>query len=111
MPAFLFAQGPGSDVDVVIKYVGQEGQNIIFQLEVDSKTTEPYTVRIKDHEGSVLFYKTYRDKKLSKKLVFNKEEIGEAVTFIVNTKKDQQIETYQLDRNVRVVEDLVVTKQ
>jgi hypothetical protein len=43
--------------------------------------------------------------------VFNKEEIGEAVTFIVNTKKDQQIETYQVDRNVRVVEDLVVTKQ
>jgi len=111
-PQFVLAQTTiSSGISSSIKYLGAEGNHVVFHLEIDNKAEEPYTVRIKDEYGNLLFYKTIKERRISKRFHFNKDEIGELVTFIVNSKKEQKIETYQVDRNIRIVEDVVVRKQ
>ena len=102
---------PLTGTDSSIKYLGIQESHAVFQLQIENETEESYTVRIKDHSGNLLFYKTFRDKRILQKFYFNKEEMGELVTFIITSRKKQKIETFQVDRNVRVIEEVVITKQ
>jgi len=102
---------PLTGTDSSIKYLGIQESHAVFQLQIENEAEESYTVRIKDHSGNLLFYKTFRDKRILQKFYFNKEEMGELVTFIITSRKKQKIETFQVDRNVRVIEEVVITKQ
>ena len=116
MPSFVSAQNTpqvttGGGVHAAIKYVGTQDDQLIFKLEIDNNLNESYSLKIRDEEGNTFFEERFKDKKVSRRFAIKKEDAGELLTFIIRSSKDQQIETFQIDRNVRMVEDLVITRQ
>jgi hypothetical protein len=116
MPSFVKAQEipqvtTGGGIRAAIKYVGTADDQLIFKLEIENSVNDSYSIKIRDEEGNTFFEERFRDKKLTRRFAIKKEDAGELLTFIIKSSRDQQVETFQIDRNVRMIEDLVITKQ
>jgi hypothetical protein len=100
-----------NDGQALIKYLGNVGDQLVFQVQVDNDSNDYCTIRIKDEAGNTFFIERFKEKNITKKFVIKKEDVGGFLTFVVKKSKNEQIESFQVDRNVRVIEDLVITKQ
>ena len=96
----------------VIKYLGVLEDKLVFQIDVNSATDDKLMVSIKDEDGNLLFSERVNDQKFSRKVAIEKEmfENGK-VTFMIQGAKQSSEQTFQVSRNTRLVEDVVVASQ
>jgi hypothetical protein len=104
------AQDKGKDNSVVVKYLGSVGNQPVFQIEFDNEGEEEILVNLKDTDGNVLYQERFKEKKFSKKFQLNHSEDNMKVVLSITTRKDRFTQQYQIDRNTRLVEDIIVTK-
>lgn len=104
------AQDKGKEDTVEIKYLGSVGDQPIFSVDFENATEEEVLVTMKDNEGNVLYYEKFKEKKFSKKFQLQRHEDELKVTLTISSKKDRQVQQFQINRNTRIVEDVVVTK-
>lgn len=93
-----------------ITYLGiQNDEQVVFQVEYENTSGETFYVSISNNEGSILYRRSFKDSKFSKKFLFNKEEVVNTnLVFTLKTGNDTQIESFQVI--TQVVENTVVTK-
>ena len=95
----------------IIKYIGTVEDKLVFQVDLDNVTDKQLFVSIKDDEGIILFTEKVKDLKFSKKFAFEKEEFRDRkITFEVHSTKANTAQTFEVSHNLRMVEDVVITR-
>ena len=101
-----------SKTNPLIKYLGTIQDKLLFQIDLKMDSDDKMFVSIRDEDGNTLFKEKVADKSFTKKFAFEKEELeGKTLTFIIHTTKGDEYQSFQVSRNTRLVEDVVITKQ
>lgn len=96
---------------VSVSYLGTVDDQPVFRLEFENRNEERLYVSIRDGEGNILYSEVYRDKKFSKRFFFEKDLPENArLTFILSGEKARQSQVFEINTNVRMVQDVVVTR-
>src|SRR3712207_5836527 len=61
-----------------VKYLGNTEDQLLFQIDLENKESENVIIIIKDDEGNTLFNGKFREKTLTKKFQFDRNELGTA---------------------------------
>ena len=94
-----------------IKYLGTIQGKMVFQIDLQNIAANNQFVSIKDEEGNILYTERVRDNKFSRKFAFDQEEFeGRKVSCIIQGGKERTAQTFEVARNMRLVEDLVITR-
>ena len=91
-----------------VNYVGSVDNQPIFQIEFDNKNEELFTVSIRDNEGNVLYVERTKDKKFLKRFKYQGDDAK--LTFVLSTGSGKQTQVFEVNKNIRVVQDVVVSK-
>jgi hypothetical protein len=113
MPAMVQAQDKGRTTPpvVAINYIGSVDNQPVFQIEFENKNEEVLSLFIRDEQGTILFNEKFKDKKFSKKFQFDKAGLDNMkLTFTLAGEKEKQSQSFEINTNVRVIQDVVVTR-
>jgi hypothetical protein len=91
-----------------VNYVGSVDNQPIFQIEFDNKNEELFTVSIRDNEGNVLYVERTKEKKFLKRFKYQGDDVK--LTFVLSTQSGKQTQVFEVNKNIRVVQDVVVSK-
>lgn len=96
---------------IELKFIGHYENQPVFQLNLNNKEEDEFTITFRDDYGNVLYAGKVKGSNISKKFMLNTEEIGENILSVeVKSKKKNQSEVYQINRNRSYVEETVVSK-
>jgi hypothetical protein len=95
--------------DAVVTHLGSNSNSLFFQVKFDNTTGEKFTILVKDGSGVTLYRGTYNDKDFNRKFVLPKGESGK-LTFIVKNAEGNKVESFEINTNTRLVEEIVVKK-
>jgi hypothetical protein len=113
---FIIAIAPAHAQDKVksrpveIKYLGTLDGQPVFQVEFENTNAEKLSVSLRDEYGTVLYDERFKDKKFSKKFKLETGADPVKLKFTLSNEKENQTEVFQINTNVRVVQDVVVTR-
>ena len=97
--------------EVVIKYVGALDEKPVFQIEFDNKEGENFILSLKDEDGNIIFHERFKDKRFSKKFQLDRSDLDNVkLIMTVYSLKDKQSQVFEINKNIRVVQDVFVTK-
>ena len=97
--------------DPIIKYLGLVADKLVFQVDLDNSLQKQVMVSIRDDDGTILFSEKVKDQKFSRKFAFEKEEFKDRkIIFEVYGAKENSAQTFQVSQQLRLVEDLVITR-
>jgi hypothetical protein len=109
VPAGAQAQEKGKIPPAEVKFLGTVGSQPLFQMTFDNPNEEDLYISLKGPDGTVLYSEWSKEKKYLR--TFRMEDYPEdTVTFTVTSRKNKQMQVFQVNRSSRVVEDVVVTK-
>lgn len=99
-------------IPVELKFLGNIKNQPLFELNFNANESESeITVAILDIYGNTLYKDVVKGANISKKFLLNTEEIGnDVLRFEITGKKTNKTVVYEVNRNSRIVEDLVVNK-
>ena len=110
LPSVVIAEEkPGTPSGVSVNYVGSVDNQPVFQIEFDNKNEEQFTISIKDSDGNVLYVERSKDKKFVKRFKYQGEEAVK-LTFVLSTDKEKQAQVFEVNKSIRVVQDVVVNR-
>jgi hypothetical protein len=99
---------PGSASTAEVKYIGQlEGQPL-FNVVYNNNGGDRFSIRVLDAQGDQLFQGIYSDKKFDKKFKLADADINGKLVFIIRNYKDNSVQTFEINSNTRLVEDVEV---
>ncbi len=96
---------------IELKFIGHYENQPVFQLNLNNKEEDEFTITFRDDYGNVLYAGKVKGSNISKKFMLNIEEIGDNIINVeVKSKKKNQSEVYQINRSRSYVEETVVSK-
>jgi hypothetical protein len=96
---------------VEIKYLGSFNSKPVFEIAFDNADSEEIYLTLKDNDGNILYSEVVKDKKFSRKIQLDNEELyGSKVTLTLRSRKGTQHQVFQINKNVRVVEDVQIAR-
>ena len=96
---------------IELKFIGHYENQPVFQLNLNNKEEDEFTITFRDDYGNVLYAGKVKGSNISKKFMLNTEEIGDNILSVeVKSKKKNQSEVYQINRSRSYVEETVVSK-
>ena len=103
-------EGPTKNV-TELKFIGNKGNQPVFQLNLTSTTEDEYTVTFRDEYGNVLYAEKFKGANLSKKFLLKSEDFSDAaLSVVVKSKNNNSTEVYAINRSHSYVEETVVNK-
>ena len=104
------AQETKAPVNAEIRYAGTVNNQLLFGVEYENGTAEPFTVEVKDGEGYVFYNSRFKDKKFRKFFAIDKSELEKAsITIQVATKDGMQKQVFDVNTTSRFVQDVNVS--
>lgn len=100
--------GP-SDPKEQVKYLGTDGNMLMFRVFFDNPEGDKFAVIVRDKDGNNLFQDVYTDKAFDKRFKLPKAD-DQTVTFIIRSIKDNYSRSFEINSTTRWVEDVVVRK-
>lgn len=112
IPGFAKAQGKYDPVpNASVNYVGDIDGEPVFQVALNNNTGNVYNLTIKDQEGTVFYSEKFSDKNFIKKFKFDKGDHEDVkLTFILSSPTEKKDQVFQVNTNVQVLKDVVVTR-
>jgi hypothetical protein len=95
--------------NAVINHVATTNDNLLFEVRVANESGERFTILIKDNTGTTLYRGVYTDKNFAKKFQFPKSE-SDKIVFIVKNASGNKTESFEINSNTRMVEEVVVKR-
>lgn len=109
-PAIYAAGNPDPGVkNAVINHLATTGDNLLFEVKVANESGEKFTLVIKDNTGTTIYRGVYSDKNFAKKFQFPKGE-NDKVVFIVKSASGNKTESFEINSNTRLVEEVIVKR-
>lgn len=107
----VLANDETKNVKSELKFIGNINNQPVFHLVLDNIAAQDFTVIIRDDRSNVLYRYSSNDGIFSKKFQLNTEDIGDdAVRFEITTGKNSKPVVYEVNRNTKVVQEVVVSK-
>lgn len=92
-----------------IRHLGKTFDSNYFQVKWNNNTGDKFIITIRENSGAILFQETYSDEVFDKKFKLPKKDDGSLIISF-RTLKDNQSESYAIDTNTRIVEEVVIRK-
>jgi len=99
----------GGEGKAVVNHLSTDKESLLFQVKVDNSAGERFVVVVRDGNGTTLYRSTFTDKEFDKKFRVPKRD-SDKITFHIFSKDGETAETFVINSNVRVVEEVVVKK-
>jgi hypothetical protein len=94
---------------VELKYLGQYKNQPVFELTFKNSEEAEFTVVIRDEQDNIVYKDFIKSGVTSKKYMLNTDELGDVpVNFEITSRKTDKTVVYKVNKNTRVVEDVVV---
>lgn len=95
-----------------LKFIGNLDENPVFQLSLNNTETNEYIITIRDSYGDALYSDKVKGTNITRKFLVNTEEINIDDTLRIEVKciSKKTVEVYEINRNKRMIEELVVNK-
>jgi len=93
----------------IIRHIGNDGDNMYFQVLLNNDSGEKFYLTIKDLDGIILFQEVYNDKKFDKKFRLTKGETDK-VTFVLKSARNNTSQSFEINSNTKMVEEIVVKR-
>lgn len=108
----ITSDSSNSSSRVELKIVGSYNDQSIFQLKVsENRTQDIFSVIIRDVYGTTIYEETIRTGNFSKKFLFDTDELGdETLQMEVFNRNTKQSVIYEIKRNYKVTQDVVVSQ-
>lgn len=100
--------GPGIG-KTEISHLRSDSQSLLFEVKVENATGEKFMVIVKDDSNNTLYRGYFNDRDFNKKFKIPKGET-QKVTFIIKSDKGNATESFEINSNTRVIEEVVVTR-
>jgi len=98
-------------IPVELQFAGKIESQSVFLLSFNNIEESAYTIIVRDENGSVLYRDNVKGGKITKKFLVNTEEMGNvAIQFEIIGKKSEKKVVYEVNKQARLVEDLVINK-
>jgi|SRR5688572_24517365 len=107
--ASLQAQSTEPVSPVAVRHLGNTTETMNFQVKYDNETGNKFSVIIRDQDNNILFQEYYTDKKFDKKFTLPKVDNNKVIIQVRNA-KDNSLQTFEVNTNVRTVEEVIVKR-
>ena len=98
-------------IPVELKFVGNIESQPVFLLSFNNTEENTYTIVVRDQYSNVLYRDKVKGGNIAKKFMLNTEELGDVVLqFEIIGKKSEKTVIYEVNKQSRLVEDLVINK-
>lgn len=98
-------------IPVELKFIGNIENQPVFQLTFSSPDENEFTIVVRDEFNTVLYRDYVKAGNITKKFLLNTEELGNtAIQFEITGKKTHKKVIYEVNKQSRFVEDVVVNK-
>ncbi len=107
-----FANNNITPIPVEMKFMGYIKNQLLFQLNFAGNADHnDFTIIIRDENNNTLYRENIKGENFSKSFLLNGEEIGdEKLQFEIINKKSKETVVYEVNRNIRVAEEMIVTE-
>ena len=106
--ASLQAQSTEPVNPAAIRHLGNTNETMNFQVKYDNESGNKFAVTVRDQENNILFQEYYTEKKFDKK--FTLPRVDNKVIFQIKNVKDNSIQTFEVNTNIRMVEEVIVKR-
>jgi len=107
----VFASDSTIGNPIELKYIGNEKNQPVFQLDLNNTEIEEFIISVRDIYGNVLYSEKVKGEKITKRFRLNTDEVEmDELKFEVISKKTNKTSVYEVTRNTRLVQDVVVNK-
>jgi hypothetical protein len=98
-------------IPVELKFIGNIENQPVFQLTFASPDENEFTIVVRDEFNTVLYRDYVKAGNVTKKFLLNTEELGNTtIQFEITGKKTHKKVIYEVNKQSRFVEDVVVNK-
>jgi hypothetical protein len=109
--ALTASAGDGiTSTPVEVKLVGHVDDKPVVHIAFNNAAKEELFIKLRDNEGNIIYSEKFNGEKFSKNFQFDKAEGDMTLTLVIRSKSERKPVVFQINKNVRVVEDVVVTK-
>lgn len=101
----------GEEPFVNVKYVGVVDERTQFQLDLVNDNEESYFLTVQEDDGTVLYKEKISRKIFTKKFEWsNLDNNSSKLIFTVTGEKSKKAQVFEVNAQVRTVQDVVITK-
>ncbi|MBD0277703.1 MAG: hypothetical protein ICV81_07025 [Flavisolibacter sp.] len=94
-----------------IKYLGTFGKDPVFQINVNNQSGEITFLSLRDEYGNTLYSEWVKQGDYSRRIRFEEVPVEDVkITLTLRSKKGYQKQTYQINRNIRTIEDVEIAQ-
>lgn len=93
-----------------VKFLGTENGDVWFSVNYANPAGEKFTLIVKNEDGDVLYEGAFNDQKFSRKIKLVLDEQDALPTFVIKTASQRFAQSFQVNADKRLVENVVVTK-
>jgi hypothetical protein len=92
-----------------VTYVATSNQSLFFDVKVENVEGEKFVIIVKDDNGTTLYRGSSSEKDFKKRFILPKSDSGK-LTFNIKSESGVKSETFEINTNTRVVEEVTVKK-
>ena len=106
------ARDNNNPIPVEMKFMGYLKNQLLFQLNfAGNAENNEFTIIIRDENGNTLYRENIKGENFSKSFLLNADELGdEKLQFEIINKKSKDSVVYEVNRNIRVAEEMTVSE-
>jgi len=95
----------------VVKYIGTVNMSPVYEIQFNNASQEALVITLKDEEGNTLYTENFAGSKYAKKFQFERADASDLkLQLVLTSKHNNQSQSFQINKSVRVVEDVVISK-
>ena len=99
------------ETPVNITYVGTVNEKPVFQINFDNTTGADVFLSLTDENGNYIYSEVVKDGKYSRKIQLDNAELTDLkLKLTLRTKKNVQTQLFDINTNVRTVQDVQVVR-
>lgn len=108
-PAAAIINNINDEGKAVVTYVTNGNESLFFDVKVDNAEGEKFSIIVRDDNATTLYRGTFSDKNFKKRFVLPKTDSSK-LTFHIRSESGIQSESFEINTNSRVVEEVIVKK-
>jgi hypothetical protein len=94
-----------------VYYIGTLDGQPVFRVHFDNQENAVYSLSILDEDGSLLYSEKIKGKAFSKSFKFERtDRQNTKLRFVLAGNKGNKTQVFQVDNNIQVINDVVVTR-
>jgi hypothetical protein len=91
-----------------VTYQGLNDRKLMFNVSYRNESADPLQLTIKNDLGEIIYSRQFESKPLNKTMLFSEFPENSKLTFVITAGKKEMSQTFQINAEVKTVEEFVV---